>query len=256
MTRKRKNLDNFYENENNNKNNNKRIEKQQMGFGTIQTNRLKEYLQNLQERQLLTSKELFLDIGHNIFSLSFSFSLYFQIDFIILGAGIGNVLEEISTIYDVWGVEMNIELKNMTPLEWQSSIQWCKLEDINNDNDNDLRLLETTIAYMYDLCLKRITRKCKLITQNPHWSIQNILLDSNRMPSLRYFISTYEEKYMFHLHGNCWKLIEEKRFPCSTNTYVFYLYERVIDEEEKCKKECSDNHVDIVDKQDNENEDV
>lgn len=160
---------------------------------------------------------------------------------------------------------MNIELYQNTPIKFQSLIKWCKLEDVNdnlnnnntnnNDNNNNNNnsdnnttnsnlLSQTTIAYMYDLCLKRLTRRSKLLTENPHWSIQNILLDSNRMPSLKYFISTYEENFMYHLHGNCWKLIEQVKFPCSTNSYIFYLYERVVDNEDNTMTNTENNSCD------------
>jgi hypothetical protein len=47
------------------------------------------------------------------------------------------------------------------------------------------------------------------------------------MPSLRYFLSTYDEERMFDLHGNKWQLVDQKKLPCSTDSYTFYLYERV-----------------------------
>jgi hypothetical protein len=117
---------------------------------------------------------------------------------------------------------MNTSFINQTPAEWKSSIIWCKLEETS-----DPRLADTTIAYMYDLCLKRLSRRSKSLEEDPHWCIQNILLDSKRMPSLKYFLSTYEEKSMFHLHGNCWRLVDQKKLPCSTDSYTFYLYERL-----------------------------
>jgi hypothetical protein len=138
------------------------------------------------------------------------------------GAGIGNILEDVGSLFPAWGVEMNDSFKDQTPPRWESSIVWCKLEETK-----DPRLAKTTVAYMYDLCLKRLSRRSRSLQEDPHWSIQNILLDSSLMPSLKYFLSTYDEEGMFQLHGNHWKLLDQKKLPCSTDSYTFYLYERV-----------------------------
>jgi hypothetical protein len=124
---------------------------------------------------------------------------------------------------------MNTSFIDQTPSKWESSIVWGKLEETS-----DPRLADTTVAYMYDLCLKRLSRRSKSLEEDPHWGIQNILLDSGRMPSLKYFLSTYEEKSMFRLHGNGWKLVDQKKLPCSTDSYLFYLYERIASPEHVC----------------------
>ena len=147
-----------------------------------------------------------------------------------------------------------------------------------------LRASDTTIAYMYDLCLKRLTRKAKLQQakqravrekesskqqqlkqkirmrkssaaagggqqgegeEDPHWLIQRVLLNSAAMPALRYFISTYsptelglEEGEGADRHGggggsgcgeggNTWRLVLQKKLPCSTDSYLFFVYQRV-----------------------------
>lgn len=135
---------------------------------------------------------------------------------------------------------------------------------------------------MYDLCLKRLTRKAKLQKEHykrknnlkkrknnnnpsvederveeeedPHWLIQQVLLSSSAMPALRYFISTYSpaELGLLPVDGgdasssvtsrssnmsssstgamsvsNTWNLVLQKKLPCSTDSYMFFVYERV-----------------------------
>jgi hypothetical protein len=131
---------------------------------------------------------------------------------------------------------------------------------------------DTTIAYMYDLCLKRLTRKLntskqknKLLTaaasssnvakrgdnkgdkegkekgeegeeEDPHYHIQQVLLSHDVMPSLQYFISTYSPDELNLLknsrgpgaRGNTWRLVLTKKLPCCTDSYMFYVYERVV----------------------------
>jgi hypothetical protein len=217
-----------------------RSNEQQMGFGTVRPQALSQYLLELQQQNILTTNELFLDIGKRKKSFSFSLSLSLLLSLFcslslflsfspslthsflsLVGAGFGNVLEDVSSLYPVWGVEMNEKLQERTPSIWMNKIDWCKLEDVNNTS-----LGKTTIAYMYDLCLKRLSRRSKCLVDDPHWSIQNILLNSTLMPSLKYFISTYESGSMHSLHGNCWQLVHSKRLPCSTDSYTFYVYER------------------------------
>jgi hypothetical protein len=109
-------------------------------------------------------------------------------------------------------------------------------------------LLDTTIAYMYDLCLKRLSRKARSARKesasrrdgdsegdDPHVLIQQVLLSEEEMPALRYFISTYSPQELlpggecnFKGHnGNTWLLVLQKKLPCSTDSYMFYVYERV-----------------------------
>ena len=51
---------------------------------------------------------------------------------------------------------MNEACKDEMDTKWHSSILWCKLEDVPTDS---VMLQTTTIAFMYDLCLKRLTRR-------------------------------------------------------------------------------------------------
>jgi hypothetical protein len=122
---------------------------------------------------------------------------------------------------------MNLECQTKTNSKWINDIEWCRLEDIQMDHS---RLRDTTIAFMYDLCLKRLSRRAKSETEDPHISIENILLDRNRMPSLRLFISTYEPSIMTKrfMHESRWTLLTQKKLACSTNSYMFYVYERCI----------------------------
>lgn len=183
----------------------KRLREQQMGFGTVNLGALPLFLEELVEEKILLKNETFLDIG----------------------AGCGNVLEDVDLVFpgQVWGVEMNHEWVSWTPARWENSIEWCRLEDVQNSD----KMEKTTVAYMYDLCLKRLTRRAHSPAEDPHWGIQNTLLDTTRMPGLKYFISTYEQEMLYQLHGHHWKQVAKKKLPCSTNSYEFYVYERCQD---------------------------
>lgn len=119
----------------------------------------------------------------------------------------------------------------------------------------------TTVAYMYDLCLKRLTRKARQAANtaansrsktdrkesesececvDPHEHIQRVLLSAEAMPALRYFISTYSPQELQLgqdkdsdnssrrlSSDNTWRLVLQKKLPCSTDSYMFYAYERV-----------------------------
>lgn len=170
-----------------------------------------------------------------------------------IGAGSGNVLSDVEdsqvlgdqvegSRLRLWGVEMNLAFCSETPKRWRDLIYWCKLEELVGTNNPHLK--DTNIAYMYDLCLKRLTRKARAYAggngvnecEDPHELIQRVLLSSNDMPALRYFISTYSPTEM-NLGkdnvasrvrcGNTWKLVLQKKLPCSTDSYMFYVYERV-----------------------------
>ena len=169
--------------------------------------------------------------------------------FVDIGSGWGNVLNDILLNTNlnhkkIWGVEMNTIWKkgnndsnteNINENKNQSScnnknyndkfhIEWCKLEDIEKNE----YILNTSVAFMYDHCLKRLSRKAQNLQDDPHYHIQCVLLDSIKMPSLKYFISTYEpDKMKLQQHGHEFKLIEKKRLACSTNAYDFYIYERI-----------------------------
>ena len=184
-------------------NTSKRVREQQMGFGTLNSDALVLFVEELRRRSIAKDDDIFLDIG----------------------AGCGNILDVVDSYFQsVWGVEMNTEWVDKTPPKWVTSILWCCLESVPTDSHTLMNT--TTIAYMYDLCLKRLSRRAKSISDDPHWSIQNVLLDPVKMPSLRYFISTYEEGVMFSLHGMCWKKVYQQKLACSTNSYMFYVYER------------------------------
>lgn len=100
---------------------------------------------------------------------------------------------------------------------------------------------------MYDLCLKRLTRKARTragggagqegCVEDPHLPIQRVLLSLDLMPALRFFISTYDPEEL-HLSGSdsratrdcggtSWRLVLQKKLPCSTDSYTFFVYERV-----------------------------
>ena len=126
---------------------------------------------------------------------------------------------------------------------------------------------ETTVAYMYDLCLKRLTKKSKrrfhllhgkdekhTYEDDPHFLIQQVLLNEEAMPALKYFITTYGPLELSSVQ-NCsdtvggvsmhtdkkkcaereccdfgearWRLVHQKKLPCSTDSYMFYVYERI-----------------------------
>jgi len=169
-----------------------------------------------------------------------------------VGAGSGNVLSDVedsgvlgeklaSSRPPLWGVEMNLAFCSETPERWRDLIFWCKLEELVGTNNPHMK--DTTIAYMYDLCLKRLTRKARSVcdgdSEDPHQLIQRVLLSSDDMPSLRYFISTYSPPEMkLEKAGsgsvagrvsseNTWRLVLQKKLPCSTDSYMFYVYERV-----------------------------
>lgn len=124
-------------------------------------------------------------------------------------------------------------------------------------------IVDTTVAYMYDLCLKRLTRKARkqgFVDLDPHLLIQRVLLNSKAMPALQLFISTYSPDEMecgsgnskacsgcscsccgdcrssrtvgvretnSDEGGNSWRLVYQKKLPCSTDSYMFYVYQRV-----------------------------
>jgi hypothetical protein len=127
---------------------------------------------------------------------------------------------------------------------------------------------------MYDLCLKRLSRKAQARAEvkakektrpaaagdresegegdpdpDPHCLIQRVLLSAEAMPALRYFISTYcpQELQLSLSTSYCassaaaegvrataggracsWRLLMQKKLPCSTDSYMFYVYERVV----------------------------
>jgi hypothetical protein len=120
---------------------------------------------------------------------------------------------------------MNIACQSQTSDRWIAEIQWCRLEDVSQECT---LLQDTTVAFMFDLCLKRLSRRARSPEDDPHISIGNVLLDSSRMPSLRHFISTYEPSIMTKrsLCGNTWRLVGQRNLPCSTNSYTFYVYQR------------------------------
>jgi hypothetical protein len=125
---------------------------------------------------------------------------------------------------------------------------------------------------MYDLCLKRLTRKARAAaaaaagrpqdrgssqdrsssSTDPHSLIQRVLLSGAAMPALQYFISTYDPVELRlspgedggsgdddgggdgdgggddrSSRGNTWRLVHQKKLPCSTDSYMFYVYQRV-----------------------------
>jgi hypothetical protein len=181
----------------------KRMREQQMGFGTVTPDALKLFVHELRSREIVKSTDVFLDIG----------------------AGKGNILDIVEPYFEkVWGVEMNTEWIAKTPAKWESSILWCLLEEVPF-NETSLSI-STTVAYMYDLCLKRLSRRATSELDDPHWSIQNTLLDGTKFPKVKYFISTYEEPRMISLHGNHWSLVYSQKLACSTDSYMFYVYER------------------------------
>jgi hypothetical protein len=153
--------------------------------------------------------------------------------FLDIGAGCGNVLEDMVGCFlrnHIWGVEMNQDMwQSRTPLEWQDSIEWCKLEDLSDDRPLATMRNKTTVAYMYDLCLKRLSKKATCKESDPHYQIQCELLNPEKFPKLKYFISTYEEDKMtgHEIEGNKWRLVCSRKLPCSTNSYAFHLFERI-----------------------------
>lgn len=184
----------------------KRKREQQMGFGTVTSDALEIFLRELVTRQLINDDDVFLDVG----------------------AGKGNVLDVVEPFFNkVWGVEMNTDWMEKTPTKWESAILWCLLEDVPFNGSSPA--FATTVAYMYDLCLKRLSRRAASESEDPHWLIQNTLLDKSKFPLLKYFISTYEQEHMLALHGNCWDLVYSQKLACSTDSYMFYVYRRCPD---------------------------
>eukprot|EP00602_Paraphysomonas_sp_CaronLab_P005848 CAMPEP_0185038268 /NCGR_PEP_ID=MMETSP1103-20130426/33699_1 /TAXON_ID=36769 /ORGANISM="Paraphysomonas bandaiensis, Strain Caron Lab Isolate" /LENGTH=128 /DNA_ID=CAMNT_0027576621 /DNA_START=41 /DNA_END=424 /DNA_ORIENTATION=+ len=125
----------------------RRITEQQMGFGYACRGSIPSLLNDLEERGVLCiAEETFLDIG----------------------AGSGDILQDVqSECRHTWGVEMNLEWFDKTPEIWKSRIKWCKLEDVDVAECCDMA--STSIAYMYDLCLKRLSRRALSYEEDPHW---------------------------------------------------------------------------------------
>ena len=223
---------------------NERIQNIQIGMGTVNNGVVPLLLSEFQLciKSKFTINDLFLDIG----------------------AGWGNVLKDVVEsniglnlkIEQCWGVEMNTHWKENNPKEdhnnknnhkdkneidyskYKKRIKWCKLEDVDdthtttapiNKKEELLLLKNTKIAFMYDLCLKRLTRNAQNKEEDPHYAIQNVLLDPKRAPSLKYFISTYEESKLYSLHDCKFQLEYTKKLSCSTGSYEFYVYSRIID---------------------------
>jgi hypothetical protein len=197
----------------------RRQREQLMGFGTSRPGAVRNLLFDLRGAGVLGESETFLDIG----------------------AGSGNVLDDAEEVYPglVWGVEINSEWKQRTPSKWQDSIFWCAVQDLPMDC---ARQRATTVAYMYDLCLKTLSRKARTCAEDPHWAIQRALLDPSRFPALRVFISTYPPDRMYGIDGSSWALRLEVNLPCSTGSYRFYVYERTLaadsEKEDKAVSAC------------------
>ena len=211
---------------------NERIQNIQIGMGTVNNGVVPSLLKEFElfEKSEFKNSDLFLDIG----------------------AGWGNVIKDVieSNVglktKQIWGVEMNTHWKENDPKgecnkdvdysKYKQRIKWCKLEDIDDydqeeqEEENDL-LKNTKIAFMYDLCLKRLTRNAQNTEEDPHYAIQNVLLDRKRTPSLKYFITTYEKSKLYSLHNCKFQLENKKKLSCSTGSYEFYVYSRItIDE--------------------------
>ncbi len=176
----------------------------QIGHDEVTKGNVSKLITNLQYQGVLTDKETFLDIG----------------------AGSGNVLAEVLKNFKhftVWGVEMNGgRWNNKETTQHHDKIVFKSLEESWRKNETAAKnMTATTVAYMYDTCLKRIQTK-------PHVKIQETLLDTELMPNLKIFISTYEPDKMI---PNQWEPVSDTNGQVITQkvgqvSNVFYVYKR------------------------------